>query len=1192
MHRLARPLAVAALLLSLAASAPLWAQQSGSSTAIAYYKYLGYYYGYYYYDEEKPQTFAIVYQERVPLEMKYATVPFTNHRPSIQFALTSDGPAIRRFAAMKGVDPQSVSVTSIFLFIDPANLAPDQHTRFFVGTSAGAFVQQGDDHIFLPTGLPAGAPVNRWYGAFSDPRHVFARIGADVYLSTDLGTTFQKTSGLPTTPGVLLLSALAYPSPNDSIVLAGLNAGGLFRSTNGGLTFTALPGFPSGTAGYTFGFSGSTAYAATSAGVTRSTDLGQTWTPVNNGLPSGAFGTLITALAVGGDTLYAGSYLPAGVWKSTDGAASWSQASNGITASTFNALLITDFGVVLATNAGLFLTTDGGANWSPFNGTQPTTRIGTLALSVGRLYAGTTGSYSGVYTSTDSGKSLTPADSSMAGVFVGGLAPVPGAVVAAAVQWQFNGPRWGMFRSTDGGLSFTESNSGIPVAMGYFPNTAVAVGTRAVAAVNTNATGSNIYKSDDGGLTWSGSTGVTTSIGLLAPSGNTVLGTSQFGGATIVRSTDRGDSFTKVGTPDTSFTATFSALALSGSTAFLGLTDSASPAKNGLYKSPDAGGTWSLLSTPAAKSGQAPSAIATADGTTIYIGYASGGLYRSTDGGATWTLLDKLTGPRLLPVGSLLLDGTTLYAGTLGLGLRVYDLSPRTTRTLPFAGDVISQGGLAHFTTEADITNKSGGPVTASFLYTPSLGTMEGGGTVTDTIPPGQKIYPDLIAFFRSKGLAIPIASAQQPLTLAAKALTASDLAIPSVIGGQQGGAVQITFDGVATPDLVNVVAKTTSATAPPQPVGSAGLAYAALRPRDVIPSAARLFGLRANATDRSNFTVFNASADPVTLQVSAYSGAGDGATAAVNDALTLGPFGWKQYSLAGDAGLSNGFAIVERTGGVGMFGAYGVANDQTTQDASYASPVFGTFLSGYVNLPVLAESTTQASELTLTNAGFQTATLQLVYKESNAPSGGAGGTAQVTLQPNEQRIIPNAIDFLRGLPGITLGAKGAATYVGSLRVNVSGVAVGDIYVGARIGFASPAGGQFAVFAPPVYPGAEAVSEAFLYGLRSDATNRTNVAVVNTGVAADGPVTLSLQAYDGDNGGLAKGAPVTVTLAPGEWHQLGDATFLRAVGVANGWVKVSLVSGTAPWIAYASNNDGGAPGLRTGDAAYIGMTTD
>jgi hypothetical protein len=124
------------------------------------------------------------------------------------------------------------------------------------------------------------------------------------------------------------------------------------------------------------------------------------------------------------------------------------------------------------------------------------------------------------------------------------------------------------------------------------------------------------------------------------------------------------------------------------------------------------------------------------------------------------------------------------------------------------------------------------------------------------------------------------------------------------------------------------------------------------------------------------------------------------------------------------------------------------------------------------------------------------------------------------------------------------------------------------------------------IFTPAVYPGSEALGEAYLYGLHADATNRSNVAVLNiAGSPAGGSITLQLQAFDGDNGGQATGAPVSVTLAPGQWHQFGDATFLRAVGVANGWVKVTRTSGTAPWIAYGVVNDGGGPGQRTGDGA-------
>ena len=114
------------------------------------------------------------------------------------------------------------------------------------------------------------------------------------------------------------------------------------------------------------------------------------------------------------------------------------------------------------------------------------------------------------------------------------------------------------------------------------------------------------------------------------------------------------------------------------------------------------------------------------------------------------------------------------------------------------------------------------------------------------------------------------------------------------------------------------------------------------------------------------------------------------------------------------------------------------------------------------------------------------------------------------------------------------------------------------------------------------------MGEAWLYGLRADATNRSNVAVANTsGTTYGGSITLQLQAFDGDAGGAAKGSPVSITLAPGQWSQ--QSGFLGAQGVANGWVKVTRTAGTSPWIAYAVVNDGGAPGARTGDGAYVPM---
>ena len=96
------------------------------------------------------------------------------------------------------------------------------------------------------------------------------------------------------------------------------------------------------------------------------------------------------------------------------------------------------------------------------------------------------------------------------------------------------------------------------------------------------------------------------------------------------------------------------------------------------------------------------------------------------------------------------------------------------------------------------------------------------------------------------------------------------------------------------------------------------------------------------------------------------------------------------------------------------------------------------------------------------------------------------------------------------------------------------------------------------------------------------------MAVLNVASSGSNSVTLSLQAFDGDHGGVSAGAAETATLQPGQWMQFGN--FLAAKSVTNGWVRVTRTAGTAPWIAYGVINDGGAPGQRTGDGAFVQMT--
>jgi hypothetical protein len=483
-----------------------------------------------------------------------------------------------------------------------------------------------------------------------------------------------------------------------------------------------------------------------------------------------------------------------------------------------------------------------------------------------------------------------------------------------------------------------------------------------------------------------------------------------------------------------------------------------------------------------------------------------------------------------------------------------------TVRFISVALDVVSSAGqtTAHFLTELTLTNSGTSDATISMTYAPSIGG--GGGVAADTLLKGtQKVIPDAIAYLRSKGLAIPTS-------------------------GSQLGTISIQFSGVSSVDAVSATARTASATSAPQPIGFAGLAYSGLYSFDGVTTSATLYGMRQNDSDRSNVAVFNTGSDPVTLKVTAFSG-DDGSSAVVDAAKTLPAGGWAQYSgILGSVGIAQGWVTIERTSASGSFSAYGVINDNGTNDGSYVLPTAFTpnpFLMPVITLPVIVETGAFQSEMVVANRSADVVTFLLTYTESSVE-----GTIPLSLQPGEQRIIPGAVNFFRQL-GVPIGDFGAGSYVGTVRTLVLGTSLDNVFIGARTATPSPAGGQFGLFTPGVYAGQEASGSAYVYGLRSDANNRSNVAILNAGQDSDGPVTLSVQAYNSDAGGAPAGSAETTTLNPGQWQQYNN--LLASKGVSNGWVKVTRTAGTAAWIAYGVINDGGQPGQRTGDGAYIPM---
>ena len=111
--------------------------------------------------------------------------------------------------------------------------------------------------------------------------------------------------------------------------------------------------------------------------------------------------------------------------------------------------------------------------------------------------------------------------------------------------------------------------------------------------------------------------------------------------------------------------------------------------------------------------------------------------------------------------------------------------------------------------------------------------------------------------------------------------------------------------------------------------------------------------------------------------------------------------------------------------------------------------------------------------------------------------------------------------------------------------------------------------------------GSAFVESAWVYGLQQNAENRSNLALVNTGEIDDSPSTFEITVYDGS--GESEPKTKSVTLGPRRWTQ--ENGILGRI--SQGYVQVRKVSGNNPFVAYGVINDGGRPGERSGDGAYL-----
>ena len=529
-----------------------------------------------------------------------------------------------------------------------------------------------------------------------------------------------------------------------------------------------------------------------------------------------------------------------------------------------------------------------------------------------------------------------------------------------------------------------------------------------------------------------------------------------------------------------------------------------------------------------------------------------------------------------------------------GIGeLRDQDYVPST----PFVPVILSAGGRnrSFFTSELTLTNRGTVSAYLSLSYTAHIG---GGSSVVDSqLAPGeQRIIPNAIDYLRSgdsrAGIIIFSLGAIDPLKSGGNR-RATVLAAEDRIG-----TLRVGFRGFSSSNVAVTVRTTT-----PVREGRAGLAYAA------VPAAAGfgdeavyVCGLRQNDQDRSNLALQNMgeSGDgAIILRTTVFSGDVDGGDPRVLEDVTLAPGGFHQYSgLLETAGFTQGYARVERVSGTAPFYAYGVINDQVNSDGSFVSAVRESSLGGTVGqtLPVIVETNVFTSELMVTNFSEESKTVRFRFRAEAVQTPGKTATVEWTFRPGQQVIVPDIVNMMRkmGTPGI--GPSGQ-TFAGALFATVAEGDMSGVAIGART--SSPGGGgQYGVFYKAVPCGEAFGDSAWVVGLQQNEENRSNLALVNTGEVDGSPSVFQLDIYDGTPSadfssgvyrpmGMLVNTVTGLRVAAGGWRQINGILADYAPETTQGYVRITKISGNNPFLAYGVINDGGAPGERSGDGAYL-----
>jgi photosystem II stability/assembly factor-like uncharacterized protein len=411
-----------------------------------------------------------------------------------------------------------------------------------------------------------------------------------------------------------------------------------------------------------------TVFAATMAGVYRSSDAGNSWRPANNGLTSPF--TICVALSPRFEddgTAFVGAR-SGGLYQTSNGGEEWYPVDIWGQRESVQAIAVSpaygrDHEALLgAETTGVYRTTTSGKSWSATN--FGLLELGVLALAYSPNFAEDQTAFvvttNGFYRTPNGGRAWREGGTDLAGVALQCVAVSPSykddnfLIVGSEDE--------GVYVSTDGGRRWKESNKGlddlcvnaIALSPTFADDKTIVLGTNA-----------GPFISRDRGATWQAAKGETGALLTIAtgPDGLVLAGSADQG---VFRSEDGGATWRS--STDGLAARLFVQLAVGPDDALYSVA-----LDEGIARSQDGGETWARIGTGLAErevTALALSPALTSDGTMF--ASTDQGLYRSQDTGESWTAAGaELAGSAIRVVAlspDFVSDGTVLVSAAEGAG--------------------------------------------------------------------------------------------------------------------------------------------------------------------------------------------------------------------------------------------------------------------------------------------------------------------------------------------------------------------------------------------------------------------------------------------------------------------------------------------------------------------------------------------